>query len=168
VLWPKVGLGGASQASRPARVVWRPSFLAALTLGITDLLHRPPLTCVWNSFWKYAKLWPTSQGSGAGRPNFGLVGSELCAKSSPRVILSVTMSYFGHNEDMHGFWSIYCFSVIRCSWNSKSTKLVELVSNKHLSSISWMKFRYVGGKYMHFVTANMWEDIRWRGGDGKR
>jgi hypothetical protein len=31
---------------------------------------------------------------------------------------------------------------------------VELVSNRHLSSISCMKYRYVGGKYMHFITAN--------------
>jgi hypothetical protein len=31
---------------------------------------------------------------------------------------------------------------------------MELVSNRHLSSISCMKCRYVGGKYMHFMTAN--------------
>jgi hypothetical protein len=31
---------------------------------------------------------------------------------------------------------------------------VELISNRHLSSISCMKCRYVGGKYMHFMTAN--------------
>jgi hypothetical protein len=31
---------------------------------------------------------------------------------------------------------------------------VKLVSNKHLSSISYMKCRYVGSKYMHFMTAN--------------
>jgi hypothetical protein len=35
-----------------------------------------------------------------------LIGLGLCATSSPRVILSVTMPYFGHIEDMHGFWSI--------------------------------------------------------------
>jgi hypothetical protein len=34
-----------------------------------------------------------------------LVGQGLCATSSPRVIFSVTMPYFGHIEDMHGFWS---------------------------------------------------------------
>jgi hypothetical protein len=27
---------------------------------------------------------------------------------------------------------------------------MKLISNKHLSSISYMKCRYVGGKYMHF------------------
>jgi hypothetical protein len=32
-----------------------------------------------------------------------LVGLELCATSSPRVILSVTMFYFGHNEYMPEF-----------------------------------------------------------------
>jgi hypothetical protein len=31
---------------------------------------------------------------------------------------------------------------------------MELISNKHLSSISCMKCRYVGGKYTHFMTAN--------------
>jgi hypothetical protein len=36
----------------------------------------------------------------------------------------------------------------------KSTKLMELVSNKHLSSISWMKFGHVGGRYVRFMTAN--------------
>jgi hypothetical protein len=29
----------------------------------------------------------------------------LCAMSFPRVIFSVTMPYFGHNKDMHGFCS---------------------------------------------------------------
>jgi hypothetical protein len=76
------------------------------------------------------------------------------ATSSSHVIFSVTMPYFGHIEDMHGFWSIWCFSVTRYSWNGRSTKLIELVSNKHISSISWMKYRYVGGKYIHFMTAN--------------
>jgi hypothetical protein len=36
----------------------------------------------------------------------------LCATSFSPVILSVTISYFGHNEDMHGFWSIWCISII--------------------------------------------------------
>jgi hypothetical protein len=31
---------------------------------------------------------------------------------------------------------------------------MELVSNRHLSSISSMKCRYVGSKYRHFMTAN--------------
>jgi hypothetical protein len=43
---------------------------------------------------------------GVGRPQFGSVGPRLFAMSSTYVILFVTMSYFGHNEDMHGFWSI--------------------------------------------------------------
>jgi hypothetical protein len=29
---------------------------------------------------------------------------------------------------------------------------MELVSKRHLSSISSMKLRYVGGKYMHFMV----------------
>jgi hypothetical protein len=32
---------------------------------------------------------------------------------------------------------------------------MELVSNKHLSSISCMEYSYVGGKYIHFMTANI-------------
>jgi hypothetical protein len=31
----------------------------------------------------------------------------LYATSFPHVILSVTMPYFGHNEEMHGFWFIW-------------------------------------------------------------
>jgi hypothetical protein len=38
--------------------------------------------------------------------------------------------------------------------NGRSIKLVELVSNRLLSSTSCMKCRYVGSKYMHFMTAN--------------
>jgi hypothetical protein len=98
---------------------------------------------------------PTAdQGGVAGQTPFGSVRPGLCAMSSPHVKLSMTMSYIGYNDDMHGFWSIGCFHVIWCSWKVKSTKLAELVSNKHISSISWMKYRYVGGKSMHFMTAN--------------
>jgi hypothetical protein len=155
VVWPKVGLGGPTcQGGQLVRVAGWTSFLAASALGITDLLHRPPLTRVWNNFQKYANPWPAGQWSGAGWPHFGSGWPGLCATSSPRVILSVTMSYFWHNEDIHGFWAIWCFSIIRCSWNGKSTKLMELISNKHLSSISWMKCRYLGGRYIYFITAN--------------
>jgi hypothetical protein len=52
------------------------------------------------------------------------------------------------------FGPFNAFSVIRCSWNGRSIKLVELVSNKHPSSISWIKFRYVGDRYVYFMTAN--------------
>jgi hypothetical protein len=90
----------------------------------------------------------------ASRPHFGSVGPELCVTSSPHVILSVTMPYFRHIKDMHRFCSIWYFFVIRCSWNGKSRKLMELVSNKHLSSISWMKFGYVGGRYVYFMITN--------------
>jgi hypothetical protein len=108
------------------------------------------LTHVEDGFQKDAKPWLASQGGLASRPPFCSVWPGLCATSSPCVILSATMSYFGHNEDMHGFWSIWYFSIIRCSWKGKSTKLVKIVSNKHLSSISWLKCRYVGDKYIHF------------------
>jgi hypothetical protein len=42
--------------------------------------------------------------------------------------------------------------VIWCSWNGRSTKVI---SNKNLSSISCMKYNYVGGKSMHFMTTNI-------------
>jgi hypothetical protein len=68
-----------------------------------------------NRFWKCANTWPADQGDVAGRPHFGSVEPVLYAISFSRVILSVTMPYFGHNDDMHGFWSIWCFSIILCS-----------------------------------------------------
>jgi hypothetical protein len=52
MLWLKVGLEGPTCQAR------QPSFLAAPTLGITDQLHRPSLTRVWNGFRKYTKPWP--------------------------------------------------------------------------------------------------------------
>jgi hypothetical protein len=45
----------------------------------------------------------------------GHVDKTFCATSFSRVIFSMTMPHFGHNEDMNGFWSIWCFSIIRCS-----------------------------------------------------
>jgi hypothetical protein len=141
VLWPNVGLR-------------RPSFLAAPTLGIGCPVHRPFLTHWQSGVWKGANTWPADQGAAAGRPHFGSVGPRLHATSSPHVIFPVTMSYLGHIEDMHEFWSIWCFFVIRCSWNGRSTKLAGLIRNKHLSSLSWIKCSYVGGKNMHFMIAN--------------
>jgi hypothetical protein len=141
-------------AGQPARVAGRPSFLATPTLGIACPVHGPSLTRWQSGVWKGANTWPACQEGGGGQPHFGSVGPGLCATSSPRVIFSVTMHYFGHIEDTHGFWSMWCFSVIWCSWNGRSTKLMELVSNKHVSSISLTKCRYVGGKYLNFITAN--------------
>jgi hypothetical protein len=131
-----------------------PCFLLAPPLGIGYLEHRLCRTCKKYDFWKCANTWPAGQGDVAGWPHLGSIEPVLCATSFPRVIFSVTMSYFGHNEDMYGFWSIWCFSVIQCFRNGRSTKLMKLVSNKHLSSLSRMKYRYVGGKYMYFITSN--------------
>jgi hypothetical protein len=155
VLWLKIGCGRPTcQVCRPCNLARRPSFFLAPPLGIGYLKHRLCWTCRQNSFWKCTNTSPPGQGDVAGRTHLGSVQPVLCATSFPRVIFSMTMPSFGHNEDMHGFWSIWCFSDIQCSRNVRSTKLVELVSNKHLSSISWMKCRYVGGKYMHFMTTN--------------
>jgi hypothetical protein len=68
-----------------------------------------------HGFWKCANTWPADPGDVASRPHIVSVEPMLCATSFPRVIFSVTMSYLGHSEDMHGCWSIWCFSVIRCS-----------------------------------------------------
>jgi hypothetical protein len=142
------------QASRPCNLAGRPSFLLAPPLGIGYLEYRLCWTHRQNSFWKCANSWLAGQGDVASWPHLGSVEPMLCAMSFPRVIFSVTMPYFGHNKDMHEFCSIWCFSFIRCSWNGRSTKLVEVVSNKHIYSLYWMKCMYVDGKYMHFITAN--------------
>jgi hypothetical protein len=86
-----------------------------LTLGIKYYVHQPSLTCWQSGNCNGTNTWPASQGGGAVQPHFGSVGLGHCATSSPRVLLSTTMPYFGHIEDIHGFWSIWCFSVIRCS-----------------------------------------------------
>jgi hypothetical protein len=100
VLWPKIGrVGPTCQTSRPCNLAGQPSFLLAPPLGIT----------LRTAFAGYI-----DQGDVADRPHLGSVEPVLCATSFPRIILSVTMPYFGHNEDIHGFWSIWCFSVIRC------------------------------------------------------
>jgi hypothetical protein len=152
---PLIWGGNSPKPDRPAiHMAGRPPNSASINFG-----HRIPhaltlLDTLAKQKLKWHQHLPTDQGGAASWPHFGLVGPELCATSSPHVILSVTMPYFEHIEDMHGFWSIWCFSIIRCSWNGRSTKLMEQVSNKHLYSISYMKCRYVGGKYMHFMTAN--------------
>jgi hypothetical protein len=130
------------------------------TLDIRYLVYWSSLTRWQSRNWNGANTWPASQGGGAGQPHFGLVGTRLCTTSSPCVILSVTIPYFGHIEDMHGFGSIWCFSIIRCSWNGRSTKVIEHISNKHLSSISCMKWKNVDGKYMHFMTTNTPHTLR--------
>jgi hypothetical protein len=154
VLWLKIGLVRPTcQAGRPCNLAGQPSFLLASPLGIGYLEHHLFWACWQNSFWKCTNTWSAGQDDVAGWPHRGSVEPVLCATSFPHVILFVTMPYFRHNEDIHGFWFIWRFSIIRCSWNGRSTKLVELITNKHLSSISWMKCGYVGGKYMHFMTA---------------
>jgi hypothetical protein len=94
---------------RPAvHVASRPTFSAFTDFGH----HRPtPLTSFDKCMKRFSKICQTL----VGRPHFDSVGPGLCAMSSPHVILSVTMSYFRHNKDMHGFWSIWWFFVISCS-----------------------------------------------------
>jgi hypothetical protein len=149
------------EADWPCNLAGQPSFLLALPLRIGYLEHCLCWTRRQNSFWKCINTWPADQGDVASRPHLGSVEPVLCTTSFPHVILSVTMPHFWHNEDMHGFSSIWCFFIIWCSSNGRSTKLIELISNRHLSSISWMKCRYVGGKYMHFMTANKCRHPHW-------
>jgi hypothetical protein len=63
-------------------------------------VHQPSLTCWQSGNRKGANTWLASQGSGASRPRFGSVAPGLCAMSSPRVTLSVTKPYFGHDCDV--------------------------------------------------------------------
>jgi hypothetical protein len=77
--------------------------------------YRLTLTRGENDFWKCANTWSISQGDVAGWPNLGSVEPVLYATSFSCVILYVNMPYFIHNEDMHEFCSIWCFSIIRCS-----------------------------------------------------
>jgi hypothetical protein len=65
----------------------------------------------WAMGWMLALLKPNRiirkrTDANCSRPHFGSVGPELCATSSPHVILSMTTPGFGHNEDLYGFWSI--------------------------------------------------------------
>jgi hypothetical protein len=150
----KWGLGATCQVGRPARVAGRPCFMAAPTLGIGHHMHRPSLTRWQSGIWIGANTWPTDQGGGPGRPHFGRLGPGFMPHHplmSYSLWLCLILDILKICMD---FWYIWCFSVIWCSWKGRSTKLVELVSNNHLSSVSWMKCRYVGGKYMHFMTAN--------------
>jgi hypothetical protein len=77
-------------------------FLAA-PLGIGYLEHHLCWTCRQNSFWRCTNTWPADQGDVADWPHLGSVEPMLCATLFPYVILSITMPYFGHNEDMHEF-----------------------------------------------------------------
>jgi hypothetical protein len=113
VLWPKIGhVRPTCQAGWPCNLAGRPSFLLAPPLGIGYLEHRLCWTHRQNGFSKCANTWPVDQGDVAGRPHLFLVEPVVCAMSFPRVIFSMTIPYFGHNEDMHGFWSIWCFLII--------------------------------------------------------
>jgi hypothetical protein len=47
-----------------------------------------------------------------------------------------------------------CYLIIRCPWNDNSTKLMELIRNKHLFSISHLKYGNVGGENGGFFIAN--------------
>jgi hypothetical protein len=122
-----VFIGGVSELHHWFEVITRQNLAGwPPNLASTDFGHQIP--CAANSLtrwesgnWNGANTWPVGQGGRAGQPHFGSVGPRLCATSSPHVILSMTMPYFGHIEDMHGFWSIWCFSIIWCSWNGKST-----------------------------------------------
>jgi hypothetical protein len=108
VPWLKIGcVRPTCPASQPCNLAKWPSFLLAPPLGIGYLEHHICWTHRQNGFWKCANTWPTGQGDVAGQPHLGSVEPVLCAKSFHHVIFSMTMLYFEHNEDMHGFWSIW-------------------------------------------------------------
>jgi hypothetical protein len=90
-------------AGRPCNLTGHPCFLLAPPLGIGYLEHHLCWTRRQNGFWKCTNIWPAGQGDVASWPYLGSVEPVLGATSFPRVILSVTMPYFGHNEHMHEF-----------------------------------------------------------------
>jgi hypothetical protein len=102
----------------------------------TDFAHRiPRAPTLLNTLAKQKLKWRQHLAS---QPHFGSVGPGLCAMSSPHVILSVTMPYFGYIEDMHGFWFIWCFS------SSDVPEMVDqqnscntLVINTYLLYLAW-------------------------------
>jgi hypothetical protein len=107
VLRPKIGhVRPTCQAGWPCNLTGRPSFLLALPLGIGYLEHHHCWTRRQNIFCKCTNTWLADQDDVAGRPHLGSVEPVVCAMPFPHVILSLTMPYFGHNEDMHEFWSI--------------------------------------------------------------
>jgi hypothetical protein len=116
VLWPKNELVGPL-VRLAGHATWSGGQVSSLhRLWAMDTLSSAFCwTCRQNGFWNCTTRSPAGQGDVAGRPHLGSIEPMLCATSFPQFILSVTMPDFGHNEDTHGFWSIWCFSVIRCS-----------------------------------------------------
>jgi hypothetical protein len=87
--WGSGGGGGTFPTSRPARMARQPSFMTAPTLGIGYPVHRPYLTRWQSKIWKGTNTWSAG-------PTLARVGLGLYDTSSPCVIFSVTMPYFGH------------------------------------------------------------------------
>jgi hypothetical protein len=132
VLWPKIGcVRPTCQAGRPCSLAGQPNFLLAPPLGIGYLEHRLCCTHRQNGFWKCANTCL------AGRTHLNSVEPVLRDTSFPCIILSMTMPYFRHNEDMHGFWSIWCFSVIWCSWIDQQNSWNSLVISIYLLYLEW-------------------------------
>jgi hypothetical protein len=74
--------------------------------------------------------------------------------SSPPVVEPMTLVKFK-------LWTIFMdfdpwrsYLIIWCPWNNNSAKLMEVVRNNHLFSISHMKYGNVGGENGCFTTAN--------------
>jgi hypothetical protein len=115
-LWPKIGrIRPTCQAGQPCNLAVQPSFLLESPLVIGYHEHHLFWTRRQNGFWKCTNTWPVSKGDVASQAHLGSVEPVLCSTSFPHVIFSVTMPYFRHNKDMHRFWSMWCFSIIRCS-----------------------------------------------------
>jgi hypothetical protein len=94
-------------------MVEQPSFLLAPPLGIGYLEHR--------LFWtrrqtKCANTWPTGQGDVASWPHHVWIEPVLCAMSFSRVIFSVTMPHFGHNEYMHEVHMVFFCHPMFLKW----------------------------------------------------
>jgi hypothetical protein len=113
VLWPKIGHMGPL-VSPASHATWPDGQVSSLHHPwALDTLSTASARHIGKTFFcKCGKTWLAGHGDVAARPHFGSIEPVLCATLFPHVVLSVTMPYCGHNEDIHGFWSIWCCSII--------------------------------------------------------
>jgi hypothetical protein len=71
--------------------------------GIGCHVHQPSLTHGKAEFEKVPTPGRPAKEVGPARPTLAQLGPGF-VPCVPHVILSVTVPYFGHIEDMHGFW----------------------------------------------------------------
>jgi hypothetical protein len=148
VLWPKIGhVRSTCQAGQPCNLVGQPSLVAPLPFPHWILLLLTYFDTWWKQFFVNA--------TGLGRPAPLWVGwaRALCHV--------VPLCHIVCEHPWFWTWLRYVWILVYIVLfphpmflNGRLTKLMKLVSKKDLSSISWMKYMYVGSKYMYFMTTN--------------